>query len=187
MGRAKAACADLIQREGPQLASSLVEQVVQELGVALAEIHSKGIEHRDLKPENILIAGRRPLNLVLIDFGIASVVEGSMHKTSANRTTYYAPPEAFSGIFRRGCWDYWSFGIIVLEMLTGRHLFGSLSEQVVMYRLMTANPDDFRRRRDRRPVAPAVPGSSAPVSRKTVGRRRGRAMAEARPDANGRE
>jgi hypothetical protein len=33
---------DLSQREGPQLASSLVEEVVQELGAALAEVRSKG-------------------------------------------------------------------------------------------------------------------------------------------------
>jgi serine/threonine protein kinase len=134
---------DLVIREGPRFAPAAVEAVLRELAAALRELHGQGIEHRDLKPENILIAARHPLQLALIDFGIASVVERTMHVTTASRTTYYAPPEVFSGIIRKECFDYWSLGIILVELLTGRHPFAGLSEPVVMHRLMTLNPDDF--------------------------------------------
>jgi len=134
---------DLMQNEGPRVAPAVVEELLKEIVLALKDVHNQEIEHRDLKPENILIRSRHPLDIVLIDFGIASVVEGSVRYTSASRTTLYAPPEAFSGIFRKGCWDYWSLGMILVELLDGQHPFASLPEQVVMNRLTVRNPDEF--------------------------------------------
>jgi len=134
---------NLMQNEGPQVPPAVVEEVLKEVVLALKDVHKQGIEHRDLKPENILIRSRHPLDIVLIDFGIASVVEGSVRHTSASRTTLYAPPEAFSGIFRKSCWDYWSLGMILVELLDGQHPLASLPEQVVMNRLTVRNPDEF--------------------------------------------
>src|SRR5262245_54849218 len=65
---------DMIATDGPRLGVGVVEAILRELALALAELHGQDIEHRDLKPENILIASRQPLQLALIDFGIASVV-----------------------------------------------------------------------------------------------------------------
>jgi serine/threonine protein kinase len=137
---------DLIDREGPRLPGPLVKAILSEIGDALAHVHEleQGIEHRDLKPANVLVRSREPLDLVLTDFNIASIVTSTEHYSkTASRTLDYAPPESGSGAFRRTKWDYWSLGIMLVEMLTGRHPFGSLNEQVVAMRLATQNLDEL--------------------------------------------
>jgi len=135
--------ADLGRKEGPQVAAVTVREVLRELDDALRHVHQLGIEHRDLKPANVLVRSREPLDLVLTDFGIASVMEGTHRFTSTNRTVWYAPPEAMTGAIHRTRWDYWSLGIIVVEMLTGAHPFADQSEQVATLRLISRSTDEL--------------------------------------------
>lgn len=145
----------LIDQEGPKLPDAAVRQILRELNGALAHLHELPIEHRDLKPDNVLVRTREPIDLVLADFGIASLMDASVRETSAHRTISYAPPEAV-GVFAdeddrsrrnvavvRTRWDYWSLGIILVEMLTGEHPFKGRSEAVIAHRLATQNVDDI--------------------------------------------
>ena len=65
----------------------------------LAAAHARGIVHRDIKPANILL--RRPNDKpVLIDFGLAALVEGTgLTETgrSAGYTALFASPEQLRG------------------------------------------------------------------------------------------
>jgi serine/threonine protein kinase len=93
---------DLVDREGPRLPGPMVEAILRELAEALAHVHElgigEGIEHRDLKPANVLVRSRQPLDLVLTDFNIASIVRSSEHfSKAASRTLDYAPPESGTG------------------------------------------------------------------------------------------
>jgi len=138
--------ADLGQKEGPQVAAKTVREVLRELDEALRHVHQLGIEHRDLKPANVLVRSRNPLDLVLTDFGIASAMESTHRFTSTNRTVWYAPPEAMGsmgGEVYRTRWDYWSLGIIVVEMLTGAHPFANQSDQVATSRLLLRPTDEL--------------------------------------------
>jgi hypothetical protein len=114
--------------------------VVAELAAALAALHGVDILHRDLKPENILIRRREPLDLVLTDFGIASLVDATQHFTGVARTVKYGAPETLSGVLDRAA-DWWSLGMILVELLTGRHPFDGLSDTVITHRLVTAGVD----------------------------------------------
>jgi tRNA A-37 threonylcarbamoyl transferase component Bud32 len=113
-----------------------LRQVVAQLADALTVLHREGIIHRDLKPENVLVRSLEPVQVALTDFGISSLAESTHHFTSTNRTVRYAPPEAMTGILTVKA-DYWSLGMIILEMYTGRHPFAGLSEAVINHLLIT--------------------------------------------------
>jgi eukaryotic-like serine/threonine-protein kinase len=149
---------DLIRREGPRLSPGRVKEILHELVEALAHIHGHGIEHKDLNPNNVLVQADQPLDLVLADFGIAAGAEGSVRASTFMGATFpYAPPEAFAqvteededeGRKRRVVlyttkWDWWSLGMMVVEMLTGHHPFQGCDNMTIVSRLATQNLDDL--------------------------------------------
>ena len=145
----------LLEREGPKLPDALVIDVLRQLNDALAGLHALPLEHRDLKPGNVLVRSRTPLDLVLTDFGISSVMNASVHFTDTARTIRYAPPEAIGSIVsdestRRSMvviehttWDYWSLGMMLIEMLQGAHPYDGLSEAVISHQLATQNVEEL--------------------------------------------
>jgi len=94
-----------------------VKFYLAELALALNHLHSLGIIYRDLKPENILLDSSG--HIAVTDFGLCK--EGVEKKAySFCGTVEYMAPEVVS---RRGhdCTaDWWSFGVLMYEMLTGR-------------------------------------------------------------------
>jgi len=130
---------EALLRSGP-LPKSEIRRIVEQIGEALRGIHAQHILHRDLKPDNVLVRGTSPLTLALTDFGIASFTTATQHFTSAARTTRYAAPEVLTGVLDAKS-DWWSLGMIVLEVASGRHPFEGLSEQVMNYQLATRSID----------------------------------------------
>lgn len=126
-------------RQGP-LPAELLQAVLREIADALAAVHAVGLLHRDLKPENTLVRSLRPLDLVLTDFGISSVLDATQRFTGTARTLPYASPESLSGVID-GKADYWALGIIMLEASQGRHPFAELSEAVILHHLTTRSID----------------------------------------------
>ena len=124
---------------GPIAPDTLVA-VARELAAAIAAVHAAGVVHRDLKPENVLIRLEQPLELVLIDFGIASVLDATQRFTGAARTLPYASPESLSGVID-GKADYWAMGMILLEATLGKHPFAGLSDAVILHHLTTRSID----------------------------------------------
>ena len=133
----------LIEQEGPKLPELLVRDILRQLNDALVDLHKLPLEHRDLKPANVLVRTRTPLDLVLTDFGISSVMDATMRVTSRARSILYAPPEALGGVIKHTKWDYWSLGMMLVEMLQGAHPYAGAQEAVVTFKLATGNVEEL--------------------------------------------
>lgn len=86
-----------------------------EVLLALEYLHSKNIVYRDLKPENILIS--RSGHIKLADFGFAKYVETTTYTLCG--TPDYIAPEIIAVQPYTKAVDWWSFGILIYEMLGG--------------------------------------------------------------------
>ena len=98
--------------------------ILEPLASALDYAHTEGIVHRDVKPSNVLFTERG--RLVLSDFGIARMVEGTTLLSQAGLvvgTPMYMSPEQADGQRVTGASDLYSLGVIAYEMLTGRPPF----------------------------------------------------------------
>ncbi len=117
---------------------NLLRDIIVEISEALRALHNNDIIHRDLKPSNILVRSIDPIVLVFTDFGVSSLIEHDHSKkfTTVKGTPMYWAPEAFTGVIGPKA-DWWSFGMIILELLLGKHPFSALDVNVIMYTLAT--------------------------------------------------
>uniref|UniRef100_A0A670JZN2 non-specific serine/threonine protein kinase n=1 Tax=Podarcis muralis TaxID=64176 RepID=A0A670JZN2_PODMU len=95
-----------------------VKFYLAELALALDHLHSLGIVYRDLKPENILLdeAG----HIKLTDFGLSKEsVDQEKKAYSFCGTVEYMAPEVVNRRGHNQSADWWSFGVLMFEMLTG--------------------------------------------------------------------
>jgi len=81
-------------------------------------VHKQNVIHRDIKPENIIINSEG--SLVLIDFGVAKELSGSVltRVGTVTGTPGYAAPEQMQGhVFPAS--DLYSLGVTCIRLLTG--------------------------------------------------------------------
>ena len=88
-----------------------------QIALALEYLHSKGIVYRDLKPENILMDEDGYLKLA--DFGMAKKLKEDEKAMSFCGTPEYLAPEIITMEGHDKNADWWSFGILLFEMLCG--------------------------------------------------------------------
>ncbi len=130
--------------------------IAKQIAEALEAAHEQGIIHRDLKPANIKV---RPDGTVkVLDFGLAKAPDPpagsspnvsqsptlSMHATQAGvilGTAAYMSPEQARGhaVDKRA--DIWAFGVVFLEMISGRALFRGESVTDTLAAVLTRSID----------------------------------------------
>jgi TOMM system kinase/cyclase fusion protein len=95
----------------------------------LAAAHNQGVVHRDLKPANIMITSTGvQRNATILDFGIGAFVSQVAEQEQARitdtgqmlGTPRYAPPEQLRGVAPTTRSDLYSWGLVLLECLSGR-------------------------------------------------------------------
>ncbi len=143
---------DLLARTGPLSLRRCLALAV-ELADALARAHHLKIIHRDLKPSNILIGDDGTPRLT--DFGVADLQEVGRITSDgvAVGTPDYMPPEALSGDALDARADLWSFGVILYEMLSGRHPFVGATLTHTLNNILTQAPPSLEADRPDAPLA----------------------------------
>lgn len=109
-----------------------------EIVLGLEYLHNSGVLYRDLKPENLLLTGDG--HICMTDFGISK--EG-LETEDARTATFcgtpeYLAPEVLEGNGYGKAVDWWSFGTLMYEMLTGLPPFYSEDIQVMYQQIMSA-------------------------------------------------
>ncbi|XP_073273248.1 mitogen-activated protein kinase kinase kinase 18-like [Primulina huaijiensis] len=91
---------------------------------ALSYLHSRGIVHCDVKGKNVLL-GPSPGSAKLADFGSAAILSGD--RISPRGSPLWMAPEVVRGEYQGPESDVWSLGCTVIEMVTGKPAWDSVS------------------------------------------------------------
>lgn len=113
-----------------------VKFYLAELALALDHIHSLGIIYRDLKPENILLDSEGHISLT--DFGLSKQPLDDQKTYSFCGTVEYMAPEVVNRKGHSFAADWWSFGVVMFEMLTGSLPFQGPNRKETMTQILKA-------------------------------------------------
>ena len=122
--------------------------IARQIAEALAVAHAAQIVHRDIKPDNVMV---RPDGYVkLLDFGLARLQPDAIaagHTTAATEaglilgTIGYMAPEQARGETVSAEADIFALGVLLYELVTGRHPFMAASQLGTLHALMWETPE----------------------------------------------
>ncbi|KAK8723333.1 hypothetical protein OTU49_011662, partial [Cherax quadricarinatus] len=113
-----------------------VKFYLAELALALDHLHSVGVIYRDLKPENILLDADGHISLT--DFGLCKEALDDQKAYSFCGTVEYMAPEVVNRRGHNTAADWWSFGVLLFEMLTGALPFQGSNRKETMTLILKA-------------------------------------------------
>jgi len=121
---------------------------------ALDEAHRHGVLHRDLKPGNVHVGADGRVRV--LDFGLAKLLDEpttaanasseattdayETRATAVTGTPAYMAPEQWRGDPTDAATDVWALGLILHQMLTGRHPFAGLDARALAREVCSDRP-----------------------------------------------
>jgi serine/threonine protein kinase/Flp pilus assembly protein TadD len=129
-------------RKGPIPFRDAVDIAI-EMAKGLEAAHARNIVHLDVKPSNVLITKDGLAKIV--DFGLARVITSATMTQSGGTsgTVGYMSPEQSLGkaVDRRT--DIWALGVVLAEMLTGRHPYWRDSVSSIVVAILNDPPREM--------------------------------------------
>ncbi|XP_060640473.1 ribosomal protein S6 kinase alpha-1 isoform X1 [Anolis sagrei] len=114
-----------------------VKFYLAELALGLGHLHRLGIVYRDLKPENILLDDEGHIKLT--DFGLSKeAIDHEKKAYSFCGTVEYMAPEVVNRQGHTQSADWWSYGVLMFEMLTGALPFQGKDRKETMTLILKA-------------------------------------------------
>lgn len=150
---------DYLHQVGPLSVGQAV-MIARQLASGLTEVHSKGVVHRDLKPANIMLTRdyKGDLLVKIVDFGAVKFVRSSFALDDAELTgammvgsARYTSPENCRGEPLDERSDIYCLGLILYEMISGRHPFKSRGRADLIHQHAYVDPPSLDE------VCPGVP------------------------------
>ena len=109
-----------------------VRETFRQLAEAIAFLHANGVVHRDVKPSNVMITPQG--RVVLLDFGLA--IDGrsdvSIDDDLIVGTPGYMSPEQIAMAVPAPPSDWYSFGVMLYQALTGHRLFSGANATEIL-------------------------------------------------------
>jgi predicted ATPase/tRNA A-37 threonylcarbamoyl transferase component Bud32 len=127
--------------------------IAVQIAEGLAKAHEQGVIHRDLKPENLMVSAEA---VKILDFGLAKLELGKEEReddvatvtdlspgtttTGLSGTPRYMSPEQAGGQGLDFRSDQFSFGLVLYEMVTGRHAFKRKTQALTLAAILRDEP-----------------------------------------------
>ncbi|KAK7130816.1 hypothetical protein R3I94_016079 [Phoxinus phoxinus] len=121
-----------------QFREDVVKVFAAELGSALGFLHDCAIIHRDVKMENVLLTDQGHLRLA--DFGLSRRLERGGRAFTICGTIQYMAPEVLSGGPYNHTADWWSLGILLFALATGKFPVSPEPDHCCMLRRVRSFP-----------------------------------------------
>ena len=114
-----------------------VIEIIFKCAKALDYAHRKGVVHRDIKPTNILVT--KDMDVKIGDFSIAHVISSDTTNTMpmgfVGSPRYMSPEQVQEDVISNQT-DLFSLGIVMYELLTGRHPFATDSFSRLIHKII---------------------------------------------------
>jgi hypothetical protein len=141
---------------GPRFDEGRLRSSLAQLAAGLGAVHDAGLVHRDVKPSNVRVT--EDDRVVLLDFGL--VTDGAGQRVSADTQfagtpVYMAPEQAARGVAGPAA-DWYAFGVLLYEALTGNTPFDGAPLDILM------------KKQERVPPAPATVAPGIPEDLDTL-------------------
>ncbi|KAJ7374058.1 ATP binding [Desmophyllum pertusum] len=128
-------------RQQKKLDDATVKLYSAELAITLDYLHNSGIIYRDLKLENILIDNEGHIKLV--DFGLSKLVKLGERSGTICGTLQYMAPEILSGETYTHVVDWWSLGVVMFTLLTGKYPYPVTQEHASQHKVVSGVDIEF--------------------------------------------